>query len=161
MTCHNCRIECKRKGRDRKGNQRYQCHQCRKTFQEPREKPLEGMYTPLNKAEQILKLLVEGASISTIERVTDVHHTTILKLLVLVGEKCNRLMGRLIVNVPVKDVQCDEIWGFCQKKEANKWPFRASFVLWRSFSAPPAVIVPRIALRHWYAQASFLKLCSP
>ncbi len=44
MTCHNCRIECKRKGRDRKGNQRYQCRQCSKFFLEPREDHLDGMY---------------------------------------------------------------------------------------------------------------------
>jgi transposase-like protein/IS1 family transposase len=125
MTCHNCRIECKRKGKDRKGNQRYQCRQCSKTFQEPREKPLEGMYLPVEKAEQVLKLLVEGCSINTIERVADIHHTTILKLLVLVGEKCAKLMGRMVVNVPVTDVQCDEIWGFVQKKEAHKWPWEA------------------------------------
>ncbi len=125
MTCHNCRIECKRHGRDRKGNQRYQCRQCSKTFLEPQEKPLAGMYTPLDKAEQILKLLVEGCSINTIERFTGVHHTTILRLLVLVGEKCAALMGKLIVNVPVEDVQCDEIWGFVQKKESHKWPWEA------------------------------------
>ena len=29
-------------------------------------------------------------------------------------------MGRLIVNVPVKDVECDEIWAFVQKKERRK-----------------------------------------
>jgi len=34
-------------------------------------------------------------------------------------------MGRLIVNVPVKDVQCDELWAFVQKKEAHKWPHEA------------------------------------
>jgi hypothetical protein len=28
-------------------------------------------------------------------------------------------MGKLIVNIPVKDVQCDEIWAFVQKKEGN------------------------------------------
>jgi IS1 family transposase len=84
------------------------------------------MYTPLDKAEQILSLLVEGCSINTIERVTQVHHTTILKLLVLVGEKCNRLMGRMIVNVPVTDVQCDEIWGYVQKKESHKYPWEAN-----------------------------------
>ena len=44
MTCHSCRIECKRKGRDRKGSQRFQCRQCSKTFLEPQAKPLEGMY---------------------------------------------------------------------------------------------------------------------
>jgi IS1 family transposase len=45
---------------------------------------------------------------------------TIMKLLVLAGEKCEKLMGRLIVNVPVKDVQCDGIWGFSQRKEGHK-----------------------------------------
>jgi hypothetical protein len=34
-------------------------------------------------------------------------------------------MGRMIVNVPCKDVQCDEIWAFVQKKEGNKAPFEA------------------------------------
>jgi IS1 family transposase len=84
------------------------------------------MYLPVEKAEQVLKLLVEGASISSIERVTDVHHTTILKLLVLVGEKCDKLMGRLIVNVPARDVQADEIWGYVAKKEAHKYPWEAN-----------------------------------
>jgi IS1 family transposase len=34
-------------------------------------------------------------------------------------------MGRLIVNVPVKDIECDEIWGFIQKKEGHKRPEEA------------------------------------
>jgi transposase-like protein len=56
VTCHNCRIECKRKGYDRKGHQRFQCRQCSKTFLEPQEKPLDGMYLPIEKAELVLKL---------------------------------------------------------------------------------------------------------
>jgi IS1 family transposase len=28
-------------------------------------------------------------------------------------------------NVQVKEVQCDEIWGFVQKKESHKWPHEA------------------------------------
>jgi hypothetical protein len=31
-------------------------------------------------------------------------------------------MGRLIVNIPVRDVQCDEIWRFVRKKEGHKRP---------------------------------------
>ncbi len=122
MTCHNCRTECKRKGRDRKGNQRYQCRQCSKTFLEPREKPLEGMYLPIEKAELVLKLLLEGNSVSTVERVTDVHHTTILKLLVLAGEKCERIMAEKIRNVEVRDVECDELWAFIGKKQKRVRP---------------------------------------
>jgi hypothetical protein len=32
-----------------------------------------------------------------------------MKILVKTREKCEKLMGRLIVNIPVKDVQADEI----------------------------------------------------
>lgn len=70
MTCHFCRIECKRKGRDRNGRQRYQCRQCPKTFLEPREDHLDSMYLPLERAELVLGLLLEGNSVSSVERVT-------------------------------------------------------------------------------------------
>jgi transposase-like protein/IS1 family transposase len=122
MTCHNCRSECQKHGKDRKGNQRFKCAACSKTFLEPRDKPLDGMYLPMDKAETILKMLVEGCSIRSIERLTDVHRDTIMRLLVLAGERCEKLMGRTIVNVKVTDVQCDEIWGFVSKKEKHKRP---------------------------------------
>jgi transposase-like protein len=75
------------------------------------------MYLPIQKAEMVLRLLLEGNSISSVERITEVHHTTILKLLVIAGEKCERILGDKIRNVPVRDVQADEIWSFIQKKE--------------------------------------------
>lgn len=122
MTCHNCRIECKRHGRDRKGNQRYRCHNCSKTFLEPREKPLEGMYLPIEKAEMVLRLLLEGNSVSSVERLTEVHHTTILKLLVLAGEKAERIMAEKIRNIAVRDIECDELWSFIGKKQKRVRP---------------------------------------
>ena len=72
-----------------------------------------------------LRLLLEGNSLSSTERITDLDRNTITKLLLLAGEKCEKLMGRVIVNVPVKDVECDEIWGFVQKKEGHKSPEEA------------------------------------
>lgn len=120
MVCHNCRIDCARHGRDRYGHQRYQCRQCRKTFQDARPKLLGGMYLPINKAETILKMLVEGCSVRTIERLTDVNRDTILRLLVLAGAKCERLLSEKIRAVPVSDVQVDELWGFCYCKEKRK-----------------------------------------
>jgi transposase-like protein/IS1 family transposase len=126
MTCHNCRIECKRNGKNRKGEQRYACQQCHKRFTEPREDPLDGMYLPMDQAETILRLLVEGNSISSIERITDVHHSTILKLLVLAGARCERLLEDKIQGIDVTDVQADELWSFIQKKEGHKWPWEAN-----------------------------------
>ncbi|MCZ2150388.1 MAG: hypothetical protein LC126_21745 [Bryobacterales bacterium] len=47
----------------------------------------------------------------------DRRNVTILNLLVVTGERCEKLLGRVIRNVPVNDVQCDEMWGFIQKKQ--------------------------------------------
>ena len=87
MTCHSCRIECKRHGRDRKGGQRFKCRQCSKTFLEPRERRLDGMYLSVDKAAIILNMLLEGNSVSSVSRILDVHPGTILRLLVKAGEK--------------------------------------------------------------------------
>lgn len=122
MTCHSCTIECKRKGRDRHGRQRYQCRQCSKTFLAPQEKPLDGMYLPLKQADLILRMLVDGMSVSAIERITGVHHGTILKLLVLVGEKCERIMSKHVRNVQARDIEMDEVWSFIGKKEKRVRP---------------------------------------
>jgi hypothetical protein len=83
------------------------------------------MTVPMDKALLALQLLIEGNSIGSTERITDLDRNTIMELLVLAGEKCNKVMGRLIIGLPVKDVQCDEIWGFIQKKEAHKRPEEA------------------------------------
>jgi IS1 family transposase len=80
------------------------------------------MYLPMQQAEMILEMLVDGMSISAIERITGVHHGTILKLLVLVGEKCERIMGRYVRNVQVRDVEMDEVWAFVGKKEKRVRP---------------------------------------
>lgn len=53
------------------------------------------MYLPMDRAEMVLKLLLEGNSVSSVERVTGVHHGTILKLLVPAGERCEKIMGRV------------------------------------------------------------------
>ncbi len=117
MVCHNCNSRCKKFGKHRNGLQRFRCNQCRKTFTEDHATPLGSMYTPLEKAAKAIELLVEGCSVSTVERFTGIHHTTILSLLVLVGDKCERLLESPINNLPVSDVQCDEIWGFVGCKE--------------------------------------------
>ena len=75
------------------------------------------MYTPADEAAKAIELLVEGCSVSTVERFTGLHHSTILSLLVLVGEKCERFLESRIRNLSVSDVQCDELWGFCGCKE--------------------------------------------
>lgn len=126
MTCHNCRLEAVKAGRGRNGLQRYKCQQCSKRFCEPRQKPFGAdVRLPKDTVVRILHCLVEGNSVRSTARLCDVQPKTVLSILVLAGENCERIIGRVVVNVTVKDVECDEIWGFVQKKEANKTPAEA------------------------------------
>src|SRR6266850_4070031 len=120
MTCHNCKIEAKKFGKDRKGNQRYRCAQCRKTFQEMKERLLGNMILSEDKTLLCLSLLLEGNSIRSIERITGVAKRTVLTMLVLAGEKCQDLMHKRIKGVAVKDVEADEIWAFVGMKKMTK-----------------------------------------
>ena len=121
MTCHNCRTECRKFGK-RKSRQRYQCTQCGKVFTDARDNTLEGMYISVEKAELILKMILEGSSVATVARITGAHPGTILKLLVLAGNKCERIMATRIVNVKVRDVEADELWSFIGKKQKRLRP---------------------------------------
>jgi hypothetical protein len=80
------------------------------------------MYLPIEKAETILKMLLEGNSVSSASRLTDVHIATILKLLVKAGEKCEHIMATKIRNVEVRDVELDEVWSFIGKKQKRVRP---------------------------------------
>jgi IS1 family transposase len=64
-------------------------------------------------------------SLRSTERITGLDINTLMKILVKAGEKCEKLMGRTLVNIPVKDVQVDEIWAFVGKKEAHKLPMES------------------------------------
>jgi transposase-like protein/IS1 family transposase len=115
MTCHVCQANAKRFGKDRKGNQRFRCLSCSKTF--TNQERVEGKYLPMDKAVLCLQLLVEGNSLRSVERITGVTLHTLLDLLILVGEKCERLFDEKIKGLPVSDVQCDEMWGFVGMKQ--------------------------------------------
>jgi transposase-like protein/IS1 family transposase len=119
VTCHNCQSICNRFGKHRNGLQRYRCSQCRKTFTEDHTRPLAEMRLPMDKAESILKLLVEGMSLRSIERVTGVHRDTIMRLLLLAGERSQQLMDAKMRNLSARYLQVDEIWCYVGKKRRN------------------------------------------
>ncbi|MDX2029229.1 MAG: hypothetical protein SF339_01070 [Blastocatellia bacterium] len=53
---------------------------------------------------------------SSTERITGIHRDTVLRLLNIVGERCERVMAEKIQGIKVGYVEADEIWGFIQKK---------------------------------------------
>jgi transposase-like protein/IS1 family transposase len=116
VTCHNCQIACNRFGKHRNGLQRFRCSQCRKTFTEDHTQPLGDMRLSLGKAADILQLLVEGMSIRSVERITQVHRDTIMRLLIFAGNRCAMLLDAKVRNLKPRYLQVDEIWTYVGKK---------------------------------------------
>ena len=114
--CPQCSGPTRKYGKDKFGQQRYRCNPCAKTFITDK-KPMR-----LQKAKAILclKLLVEGNSIRSTERISEVHRDTILHLIEVIGERCEKVMEEQIKDIPLQYVQADEIWGFVGKKEGHK-----------------------------------------
>jgi hypothetical protein len=75
------------------------------------------MYTlSTEKKLAVLSALVEGNSIRSISRMTDVDRNTIASLLVRTGDYCTDLLDGSMRNLRCGYVQCDEIWTYVGKK---------------------------------------------
>lgn len=76
----------------------------------------------LSRRTQIVSCLVEGNSIRSTERMTGTHRDTIMRLMVDIGEGCERLMSDTMRNLTCQRLQVDEIWTYVQKKQRQVAP---------------------------------------
>lgn len=74
---------------------------------------------PIERQAQIIHALVEGNSIRSVERMTDTHRDTIMRLSVRIGEGCAALMDKEMRGLNCQRVQVDEIWAYVGKKQRN------------------------------------------
>jgi hypothetical protein len=61
--------------------------------------------------------VAEGNSIRSIERMTNIHRDTIMRLGVKVGQACQVLLDEKMQNLSLGSVEVDEIWGFIGKRQ--------------------------------------------
>src|SRR5258705_4634049 len=66
---------------------------------------------------QVIAALVEGNSIRSVERMTGIHRDTIMRLMVRVGDGCDRLMDEMMRDLTCPRLQLDEIWAFVAMKQ--------------------------------------------
>jgi transposase-like protein/IS1 family transposase len=118
MMCPQCGINCQRFGKYRNGLRRFRCLQCKKTYTEDHKRTLDG-YLPEARVTMALQLLLEGNSIRSTERITNLDRNTIMSLLVRAGERCAAVMDEKMRNLSCARLEFDEIWGFVAKKERN------------------------------------------
>src|SRR4051812_42653871 len=118
VNCGTCATPCARFGKNRNGSQRFRCAKCGKTTSAASTRMFGAMMVNEDRAMLAIQLLVEGNSIRSSERITGIDRNTIMKLLVLAGERCERLMSERIQNVKVEHLELDEVWAYvgCHQK---------------------------------------------
>jgi len=110
----------KKNGKDRKGNQRYRCCDCGKSFADAAPKPLGDMRIDLKDACMALRMLLEGMSIRATARLTGLDKDTLCNLVLVAGEKCEQFFRSVVRDVDASDVQADEIWSYVGMKEKTR-----------------------------------------
>jgi IS1 family transposase len=74
---------------------------------------------PTAKRAQVLQMMAEGISLRAMTRLTGISRTTLLKLLEDAGQAFSEYQDRVLVNLPCKRVQLDEVWAFNYCKQKN------------------------------------------
>jgi transposase-like protein/IS1 family transposase len=120
MLCPLCDGPTRRFGRNRNGSQRHRCDACRRTFTDEATRPTDRRRLAADKLVFCLRLLLEGNSVRSTERLTGVHRDTILDAVVDAGRHCAAFLERAMRGLTVADVQADEIWGFVGCKEKTR-----------------------------------------
>src|SRR5438445_7990073 len=70
----------------------------------------------LERRADVVRCLVDGNSIRATCRITGAAKNTVTRLLVDLGEMCSLYQANVFRNLPVKRIQCDEIWSFVGAK---------------------------------------------
>jgi IS1 family transposase len=73
----------------------------------------------VEKRNTILRLLVEGNSIRSVCRLMQTNIPSVLRQLKWAGNHCAALLETKLRNLHIRHAECDEIWTFCERKQAN------------------------------------------
>jgi len=77
------------------------------------------MRLPVKMAKLALRLLLEGNSIRSTERITGIHRDTVCRLVVRFGEACRDFLDRRMQGLTLTHLQFDEQWTYVAKKQVR------------------------------------------
>ncbi|WP_415784137.1 transposase [Deinococcus saxicola] len=104
-----------------RADQRYRCHQCKKTFTQTNGTPLYGLKTDFDVVFIILTLLIFGCPIPAVVAAFKVDERTLADWIDKAGEHAQRVQGHLVCqgNLELRQVQADELW--CRSQRGVLW----------------------------------------
>jgi len=106
-------------GKTAKGEQRRRCTLCGHVWFDAQPKPLGDMRVDVTTAKLALRMLTEGMSIRATERTTGLHRDTLMKLIVLFGNACQRFLDERMRGLKLNHLQFDEQHTTVYKKQSR------------------------------------------
>ena len=123
MQCPYCdHAKAHKHDRTSKGNQRFKCPRCGKTFTET----INTMYyrrqvTP-EEVERILQSHAEGTSLRGVVRVSHRAYGTVVSVLRSASQKAQLVHNKAVQSVKTQEIVADEMWSFVQKNKNTACP---------------------------------------
>jgi IS1 family transposase/transposase-like protein len=96
------------------------CSKWKRPFSETRDTVFFDLKTPEEKIIMALKMLLVKVSLSDIGFVLGVTEATVLEWLRRAAQKAEEINGHLLRELPVTQVQLDEMWNFIRRKHAQQ-----------------------------------------
>jgi len=98
----------------------FRCKDCERTFSETRETVFFDLRTSEEKVIMALKMLLGKVALSAIGFVLGVTEETVLEWLRRAAHKAQEINDPLLRDLPVTEVQLDEMWSFIRRKPAQQ-----------------------------------------
>src|SRR5258708_3625601 len=83
----------------------------------PTEKAVPMNVLSREEKVQVLHMLVEGTSLRSVTRLTGIHRTSVMKLMLKAGDALREFLDAKMKNLELTHLECDEIWTFVRKKQ--------------------------------------------
>jgi IS1 family transposase/transposase-like protein len=121
----------------------FRCNACAVTFSETRDTVFFDLRTPEEQVMMALKMLLVKVGLSDIGFVLGVTEETVLMWLERAAHKAHEINAHLLRDLPVTQVQLDEMWSFIRRKhalqadadgESTEWSEDGRQWVWISFA---------------------------
>jgi transposase-like protein len=109
--CPHCGGTSVKNGKNR-GQQRFLCQQCKKTFGERFGTPMFGLHTPIGEVSNTLLILMRRGSLSAAEEISGHKWETIKTWLLRVSEHAEAMTEVLVKDLELGEVEVDAFWSF-------------------------------------------------
>jgi transposase-like protein len=96
------------------------CKVCQTRFSETRDTVFFDLRTPEERVMLALKMLLVRMDLSSIAFVLDVTEESVLQWLRRAAQKAEQINKHLLRELPVTQVQWDEMWNFIQRKHSQE-----------------------------------------